>query len=369
MKIARLDYGLKIPAGLLASNALGGEEIMCRPSGGHGVAFRITARLRDGLELWRGFFYSRREALVFWRGAQEGVPFFDLPQPIPAWPYGLQEVDGLVLEFATVTFLTSPTGSNQTYSVPSDWNSSNNSVETIGGGGGGHRNKGGGGGGGGYSKQTNISLTPGGSATYRIGALGAEGSTPTAGGDSWFNAATLAASTVGSQGGGAGKATSSGSASGGQATSGIGATKYNGGNGGAQNNAQDSGAGGGGAAGPNGAGNAGSANTSPSVSGAGGSGDAGVGGAGGAATSVGTQQGNPGGAGTEWDGSHGSGGGGSGSGGPCNTTPTGGAGGSYGGGGGGDGVYTVLTGSGGQGIVVVTYTPVASISLFRPLPL
>src|SRR5262245_34891235 len=34
-------------------------------------------------------------------------------------------------------FLTSPTGSNQTWTVPDDWNSANNSIEVIGAGGGG----------------------------------------------------------------------------------------------------------------------------------------------------------------------------------------------------------------------------------------
>src|SRR5437016_5757320 len=75
-----------------------------------------------------------------------------------------------------------------TFVVPSDWNSSNTSIETFGGGAGGTSASdgggwGGGGGGGGYSKATNVSLTAGATVSYAIGTGGA---TSTAGSDSYF---------------------------------------------------------------------------------------------------------------------------------------------------------------------------------------
>ncbi len=89
-------------------------------------------------------------------------------------------------------FLTSPTGSNQTWSVPSNWDSATNQIEVIGGGAGGvtpSTTGGGGGGGGAYSKITNLTLTPSGSATFRVGSGGGSG---VVGGDTWYNGTTLA---------------------------------------------------------------------------------------------------------------------------------------------------------------------------------
>jgi hypothetical protein len=74
----------------------------------------------------------------------------------------------------TVIFLTSGTS----WTVPADWNNSNNTIEVIGGGGGGEvsvANVGTGGGGGGYSKITNLALTGGASVTINIGSGGAGG--------------------------------------------------------------------------------------------------------------------------------------------------------------------------------------------------
>ena len=234
---------------------------------------------------------------------------------------------------ATVTFLISGTS----WSVPSDWNNSNNTIEVIGGGGGGCSgatgstgtdgsiNGGGtggsggggcgGGGGGAYSKSSNVALTASANVTIAVGAAG--NSSGGAGGDTYLcngtsNCASIAGSAVqvGAKGGSGGSVTAGGA--GGAAASGFGTTKYSGGTagngaGGAGGygpggpNGYDGGNGGaggnsggaGGAAGKNGAGNAGSGTTA-------GSGDAGFGGAAG------------GGNGTEYDSSHGSGGGGSG---------------------------------------------------------
>lgn len=285
---------------------------------------------------------------------------------------------------SVVTFLVTPTGSNQTFNIPGNWNSTQigpsgfaNKIETIGAGGSGgaisvNDPDGGtitGGGGGGYSAITNLVLIPGGTLTYRIGAGGAAitaaflaSGTGNPGGDTWFNGTTLVGSSVGAKGGGGGNfsiATFNSGATGGPASSGVGTTKNSGGNSG---NATTSGdpvscSGGGGAAGPNGNGNS-SAATNQNVS-AGGSGDAGSGGGGGAGNASGSAS--PGGNGTEYDSSHGCGGGGGGAGAPASSgTFSGGNGGLYGGGGGaqgegfGSGIGTSTSGAGAQGLIVIT---------------
>jgi hypothetical protein len=251
-----------------------------------------------------------------------------------------------------VVFLTSGT----TWTVPSDWNSSDNTIEVIGGGGGGAQgnqfggNPGGGGGGGAYSKISNLSLTPLASVTIQIGAAGAENSS---GGDTWFNGASLGASSVGAKGGVG--ASSTFGQNGGDASSGIGTTKYSGGNGGTSISGVHGG-GGGGAAGLNGAGN--NAFTGSGQYGQGGSGDAGSGGAGGDA-STNTPPGN----GTEWSSSpaYGSGGGGFGS---AVFNVAGSSGGNYGAGGGGA-VWDNGAGYGGagtQGLIVITYGATTALS-------
>jgi len=198
----------------------------------------------------------------------------------------------------------------QNWTVPSDWNNSNNTIEVIGDGSGAYYS---GyyyaGAGGGYSSISNKSLTPGTSIPYFVG-RGAGTNGAQFGDGTWFGNASYASSYVAAEGG---------QSNGGAAANGIGTTKYSGGNRG--NN------GGGGAAGPHGDG-------AVSVLDVGGNADAGYGGAGGASL-------NPGGNGTEWDSTHGSGGGG----GKSNY------GGNYGGGSGRNANY------GSQGIIVITYTP------------
>jgi len=306
----------------------------------------------------------------------------------------------------TVIFLTSPTGSNQTWNVPVDWNSSNNSIEVIAGGGGG-RNGGSSGGGGGYAKKNNLSLTPGGTATYQIGSPGVGGTAGvtgidgTAGTDSWFNGTTGAGASVWAGGGGGTVGATPGAGGVGH----TGDTLYTGGAGAAGSGA--SGPGGGGAAGPGGPGGTGGATTgnggagggangggangatsatntganggasisflnqigapggagssSSSVAGAPGSAGSGGGGGFGDSTSL-ASAGGAGGAGTEWDASHGSGGGGGSSGAAGIATGSdGGAGGLYGGGGAGSGSAATTRGAGGngaQGAIRIAYTPV-----------
>src|ERR1035437_656430 len=230
----------------------------------------------------------------------------------------------------TQIFLTSGT----TWTVPTDWNNSNNSIECLGGGGGGSSQNNGasssGASGGGYGKVSNITLTPSSTVNYAVGVGGTAGNAGLGGGnggDTYFNAASYAAATVAGQHGlgSQGTATYAGG-------SGKGTTVYSGGGTSTGNN------GGGGAAGLNGNGNGSSGNN-------GGSGDAGFGGAGGARF-------NNGGNGTEWDSTHGSGGGGGGNGNPS------GNGGSYGAGGGSSGSSVITSGAGSQGIIVINYTTV-----------
>lgn len=151
---------------------------------------------------------------------------------------------------STVVFLTS----GASWTVPSDWNSSNNTIEVIGGGGGGRAGNtgaGDGAGGGAYSKVTNLSLTPGASVTYAVGTGGAAGPSETAGGDTYLcnstsNCASIAGTAVqvGAKGGGTGGGGSGGA--GGNAASGVGTTKYSGGAGGGRTGGGGAGIGGGG---------------------------------------------------------------------------------------------------------------------------
>lgn len=247
----------------------------------------------------------------------------------------------------TTVILTATSGSNQTWPVLSDWNSMDNRGEVVGGGGaGGGRSAqgtGGGGGGGAYGRRNNMSLTPGGSATYFLNA-GAAGNAGTgaAGSDAWFNGASLGASSVGAKGGaGGGSSASDGSAgAGGVGTSGVGDIRRDGGAG-AAGSSGSRGGGGGGAAGNSSAGGNASA-------GAGGQAN-GSGAAGGFFGLVGDN-------GTEWQSSpaRGSGGGGGGGNGPV---ANGANGGSYGGAGGGAVTtfpFSVNGGNGAQAIIVIT---------------
>lgn len=316
--------------------------------------FRLTARLNDGFVRWRGWFDSRDDADAFLFALAMQI-IDGTPVPVEMWrlpsPWWHPDIgEGLTYDFATLTFLTSPTGSNQTFTSPADWGNSQNTVETLGGGGQGPSTgniTASGGGGGEYrtlgALGANFTFAAPGitTATYQIGAVN--------GGQSWWNASTFGASTLGSNGGSAGTTSAGASASGGAGgTGGVGGTGNAGGRGGnVSGNTHSSASGGGGAGGGIGAGNNGADITNPggNTSGNGGTGDAGSGGAGGVGAGTG------GGLGTEWDGTHGSGGGGAG-----NSGGGSGSGGNYGGGGGSNtGLGGVGTGS--SGIIVLTYTP------------
>jgi glycine rich protein len=254
---------------------------------------------------------------------------------------------------SNVQFLTAGSG---TWTVPADWNNSNNTVECIGGGAGGtgswtDNNVGGSGGGGGaYARSANLNLTPGASVTYNVGAGSAGGpsaaggsSSASAGGDTWFNSASFPTSgqACGAKGASAHTGTSPGT--GGQAagsfSTGSGAITQDGGNGaGGGESGIGAGGGGGGAAGLGGAGNAGTSGSATAP----GTGDAGN-------TAAGAN-------GTRWDALHGPGGGGNGG-----NRSAGGDAGLYGAGGGGGGYVTSGAGSqggkGADGLIVITYTP------------
>jgi hypothetical protein len=270
----------------------------------------------------------------------------------------------------TVVFLTTTNAADQSWSVLDDWNSADNNVEVIAPGGSGGGRRGGtssstnsnasGGGGGAYSGQTNITLTPSGSATYRLPAGGASHNvsglgtaTPgNTGADAWFNSTSLAGSSVGAKGGAGGSAATNSAtgAAGGAAGSGIGATKTSGGGSATSANSGAGASGGGGAGGP----------TSNGVSSSGATGGNGGSPSGG----TGSSASNAGGDGTGWQVSPARGSGG-GSGGDTSqvggASAQSGAGGNFGGGSGGcasrqtsGSPGSALIGAGGPALIVIT---------------
>lgn len=317
---------------------------------------------------------------------------------------GAQGIIVFTYEQATKTVFLTTTGSG-TYKIPSDFLSLI-SVEAIGGGGTGGTGSGsvGGGGGGAYAKSTTMSLTAGQTCYYQVGTTATS---------SWFNPTTNAAPTANLSSGTTG-VLAAGGANAGPTTAGAGGTvanstgdlRYAGGTGGTASNSGIRG-GGGGAAGPGGAGgNGGSSDSNNSNKGSGGGGSgatlttagtSGVngndtaGGAGGASagqtggsggTSAlaanNTAPANGGGGGGAWgstpnatggSGSNGTywtqtsdsatagsggGGGGAGDNPAAGLASPAGSGGLYGGGSGGNDEPTV-TGTGAQGIIVITY--------------
>jgi|GEM_PF-4090091 len=300
-----------------------------------------------------------------------------------------------------VIYITSGTS----WVVPANWNNAANTIAVIGAGGGGRSGGAaagaGGGGGGGFASSSNITLTPG--STVTISVQSGTTAVGTNGGDTYFcnstsNCTNLQGSSVqvGARGGYG--ATSTSAATGGTTTPAVGTTKFNGGRGGegkttsafnggggggaagikgagfnggdgrTAGGGDDAGGGGGGAGGGlatvgaigtanGGAGGVGPGNTGAGTGGttaAGGAGSSGGGGGGGDAAFGGGL----GGSGVDW-GTLGAGGGGGGAGdGSGAGTVTAGAGGTYGGGGGGGEVGGV----GGGGLIVISYTPLLTIS-------
>lgn len=348
--------------------------------------FRLVARCHDGAARWVGWFDDRSEADAFLYAIFTGSILYERELwrlPTPWWDSDFADA---LYDFAVVSFLSSPTGSLQTWTSPIDYVTTGSSIQCLGGGGSGgagadtgSTSNSTGGGGAAFSKITNFSVaTPGTTtASYQIAAGGASvnrspkaSASGNVGGSTWFNNATDPG--VGSDnskcsaaggGGGAGN-TTSGAINGGTAgaaASSWGTTKFDGGRGGNKATAVSGGAtGGGGAGGPTAAGNQG-VDAATGVTTNGGSADNGGTGAG----AAGTTNGGNGGDGTEFDGSHGCGGGGAGN--KSNAgSNTAGSGGNYGGGGAGSTVTTsgtATSGTGKQGLIVVTYTP---HNLFKP---
>lgn len=246
----------------------------------------------------------------------------------------------------TVIYLTDTSAT--TWAVPSNWNSSDNTIEVIGGGGAGNGwgGNGGGGGGGAYSKITNATLTASSTVGIKVGAGGVDSGGNNTGTDTWLcnstsNCASISGSAVivGAKAG-VGSLGGTNGGAGGSAASGVGSVKYSGGAG--SNGGGSTWGAGGGAGGPFGDGGAG---TSPFP---GGTGGAGWGGAGGWRYRL------PGDQGTDWDDAHGSGGGGAASVSGGDGSP----GGIYGGGGGGG---TIGGAPGAQGVIRISYCPAAQV--------
>lgn len=307
-------------------------------------------------------------------------------------------------EAATTTiFITATT--TTTWEVPGDWNDSANVIHVIGAGGAGCDNGAcGGGGGGGYSRSINVDLTP--SLTVGL-SVGDGGAPKQIGGDTYLCNSTSncteiedSAVVVGANGGHHVNSSSTG-ASGGTTTTAVGDVKYAGGNGG---DSGGGGGGGGGAAGPDGPGEDGGNGASGNGGGGGGGGAGGSSSTAGADGSGGSHgdggngpDGTGGGTSSAQSATAGTGGGGAGrdyslfsfnnagngtmhntwvqtsdsadagpggGGGGGGLYDRGGDGGLYGGGGGGDGDQLASDddGRGGQGIIVIEYTPISTSS-------
>ncbi|MFO1158431.1 MAG: hypothetical protein U1E60_06305 [Reyranellaceae bacterium] len=377
-------------------------------------AWRELRRIRMATCPWSG---CRHYTSVF-----SILPNGQIGEPIVGWAGNIEQRptqfwwDVAPWCWMTTRFIVSTSGENQTDNVPSAWNNGNNTIEVIGGGAGARNATSSfnnyGGGGGAYAKSVNVSLAPGGTATFYIGPAalgGAATSTPgvdnpgqdgawnfyngTYYGDAsvWAAGGTSADGAGGTDGGGSvlylgGNGAGIGGGGGAGGSNGAGAnsvvsstafTVSDGGNGG-------SGGGGNGGGsdgvvnvrkdGGNGGDNSGSTgHGSGATSGASAAdGTNGGGGGGGYGSTTVYRDAAAGGVGTEWDGSHGGGGGGG-----CgaidgrNSTTSrsnGGNGGNYGGGGGtgGSSFSSSFTtwrsggsgGNGGQGIIVMVYVPV-----------
>lgn len=312
--------------------------------------FILTGRLSDGYIAWQGVFEDRDDADAFLWAMAKG----QLKRQKALWRLCTPEWSSLlnpnlVYDFSTQIGLTASPGSLQSWTIPNDWNNSNNEIEVLSGGGGGGGNCGGGGGGGSYERILNQFLT--GTPQYQIG-IGGQGSSSSAstgqsGGQTWFNGATIGASSVATNGGSAGGVGKSGTGGNGGSDN-KGTQFYKGGNGGPGGSGSVAGGGGGGgSAGPAGAGGNGGAGF-----------QGGDGGGNGTRGAVGSGS---------WNGFAPGQGGLGGGGGFAHAGASGGPGSAYGGGGGGAGNSAAsLNGNGAQGLIIITYTPLAKSGFNMP---
>ena len=239
--------------------------------------------------------------------------------------------------------------SGTSFTTPSNWNNSFNTVWCTGAGGTGSHGAGaaqGGGGGGGGAQAAASNVTLSGTITYQVGIAGG---TPTTTGATYFNGTIYTSASCGAQGGTSPVATITGGAGGSGA---LGSGTLAAGGGGGNSAASAFGGGGGGGAGSVGfgAGNVG-ANGNATNGGVGGTdGSVGLaGGVGGAGATASTA------AGAGGNGDDFSTGGGGGGGHTSAANPTGGAGGTFGAGGGGAGTVTSSVGGTGAGGTIVIY--------------
>lgn len=246
----------------------------------------------------------------------------------------------------TQVFLLTTGTAGATWPDPGNWNPAN-TVECIGAGARGgiyqavNPNGGGGGGGGAYGKASNMALT------FPVNYWCFAGNTTNTNFAVSFNTAGYSNPSPAPNSVYAGCApVNPGGGGGGTGATAFSPAGFAGGNGGStSNSARWAGGGGGGAGGPHGAGSTGSNATSATAFGAGGASD------GGTVTGPSTvaAAGNKG---TQFDASHGTG---TGACGGNSATQAGGAGGQYGGGGGGS--YSTTQSVGGDGLIIITYTP------------
>ena len=316
--------------------------------------FVVKAVLNDGFVKWKGTFFDRDDFDAFLFSIATGTLKYERhlwKLCFPEWHPDIGE--NLSYEFASFTYITS-TSSGLSYTIPTDWDNSNNFIDCIGGGGSGcafnstnSNSRASGGGGGAWARRTNYETSPSTVIGYTVATGGAAKTDSAAnltevGGDSG-GGTVFGASVVSATGGGGGNGATNTTASGGAGGSpGGDYTSGFSGGAGATCSASVSNGGGGGAAGPRGRGNP---QFTSSGTGSGGTGDGGNT----ASDSNGTYySASP---------AYGAGGGGSG----------GLSGGTYGAGGGGQRSLnaTVSSGAGRQGLIVISYEPYVSRPFFN----
>lgn len=341
-----------------------------------GITGKTTAQLLAALPTGFGAKWTRDGAGI----VAGGYPYLVNVTP-PSAP---------VAQNAPVWVILTTTG-GASWSVPANWNNSINQIHNLGAGGDGAAGltttAGRGGGSGAYVTNINVTLTPGASIPYTIGAGGSAVATNFNSGMMIAAAGTSGTTSVTGTGGttaasvgqvksaGANGGVNTGGSSGGGGAGAAGPVGSGKAAGGGSGNGTNSGGGGGGGNGgtagtggtSTGGGNGGNAADGISLGGAGstdrtvagGNGSNGAAGGGGYSSILGGSNGGNGSSGSVWNGV-GPGGGGAGGGG-LNNCPVAGAGGSAGygggGGGGGRGLTPGALGPGGQGLVAAWYIP------------
>ncbi len=143
-----------------------------------------------------GSSYAQSASYEFNRSGSSVAPIsFRCAIAFPVFLLTLFSMPFPLLAQTKVVFLTS----GNSWTVPSDWNNANNTVEVIAAGG--MQTASGilwGSGGGSYSRISNLALTPGSNVSYQIGISGQH---PTTGGATWFNGTSVSNASVSAEGG------------------------------------------------------------------------------------------------------------------------------------------------------------------------